>query len=88
MTEIQVKSLMDSTFESMSLLGATKITNTAKKKSHVFLFIHVLLIVSQKRGSSSILLQCVPELACKSVNFLIGQLLISVVDACFSSSEF
>ena len=57
-----------------------------KKKSHVFLFIHVLLTVSQKRGSS-ILLQCVPQLACKSVNFLIGQLLISVVDACLSFSE-
>ena len=28
-----------------------------------------------------------PQLACKSVKFLIGQLLISVVDACFSSSE-
>ena len=57
-----------------------------KKKSHVFLFIHILLIVSQK-GGSSILLYCVPQLACKSVNFLIGQLLISVVDACLSSSE-
>ena len=55
-----------------------------KKKSHVFLFIHILLIVRQKRGSS-ILLHCVPQLACKSVNFLIGQLLISVVDACSSS---
>ena len=42
------------------------------KKSHVFLFIHILLIVSQKRGGS-ILLYCVPQLACKSVNFLIGQ---------------
>ena len=57
-----------------------------KKKSHVFLFIHILLIVSQKRGSS-ILLHCVPQLACKSVNFLIGQLLVSVVDAYFSCSE-
>ena len=57
-----------------------------KKESHVFLFIHILLIVSQKRGSS-ILLHCVRQLACKSVTFLIGQLLISVVDACFSSSE-
>ena len=57
-----------------------------KKKSHVFLFIHRLLIVSQKRGNS-ILLHCVPQLVCKSVNFLIGQLLVSVVDACFSSSE-
>ena len=44
------------------------------------------LTVSQKRGSN-ILLHCVLQLACKSVNFLIGQLLISVVDACFSSSE-
>ena len=57
-----------------------------KKKSHVFLFIHMLLIVSQKRGGS-ILLHCVPQLACKSVIFLIGRLPISVVDACFSSSE-
>ena len=32
------------------------------------------------------LLHCVPQLACKSVNLLIGQLLISV-EACFSSSE-
>ena len=48
--------------------------------------IHILLIVSQKRGTS-ILLHCVPQLASKSVNFLIGQLLIIVVDACFSSSE-
>ena len=32
-----------------------------KKKSHVFLFIHILLTVSQKRGSS-ILLHCVPQI--------------------------
>ena len=32
----------------------------------------MLLIVSQKRGSS-ILLHCVLQLACKSVDFLIGQ---------------
>ena len=57
-----------------------------KKKSHIFHFIHILLTVSQK-GGSNILLHCVPQLAYKSVNFLIGQLLISVVDACFSSSE-
>ena len=57
-----------------------------KNKSRVFLFIHILLTVSQKRGSS-ILLHCVPQLGCKSVNFLIGQLLVSVVNACFSSSE-
>ena len=57
-----------------------------KRKSYVFLCIHILLIVSQKRGSS-ILLHCVPQLACKSVNFLIGQLLISVVDERFSSSD-
>ena len=57
-----------------------------EKKSHVFLFMHILLTVSQKRGSS-ILLHCVLQLACKSVNFLIGQLLISVGNACFSSSE-
>ena len=57
-----------------------------RKKSHVFLFIHILLIVSQKRDSS-ILLHCVPLTACESVNFLIGELLISVVDTCFSSSE-
>ena len=31
------------------------------------------------------LLHCVPQLACKSVNFLIGQLLMGV-DACLSSS--
>ena len=64
----------------------TKRTNTAKKKSHVFLFIRILLIVNQQRGNS-ILLHCVPQLACKSVNFLIGQLLTSVVDVCLSSSE-
>ena len=45
-----------------------------KKKSHAFLFIHILLIVIQRRRRS-ILLHCVPQLACKSVNFLIGQLL-------------
>ena len=54
-----------------------------KKNSHVFLFMHILLIVSQKKGSG-ILLHCVPQLACKSVIFFIGQLLINVVDACFS----
>ena len=32
------------------------------------------------------LLNCFPQLACKSVNFLIGQLLISV-NTCFSSCE-
>ena len=52
----------------------TERTNTAEKKSQVFLFIHILLFVSQKRGSS-VLLHCVPQLTCKSVNFLIGQLL-------------
>ena len=31
-------------------------------------------------------LHCVPQLACKLVNFLIEQLL-TTVDACFSSSE-
>ena len=38
-----------------------------KRKFHVFLFVHILLIVSQKRGSN-ILLHCVPQLACKLVN--------------------
>ena len=58
-----------------------------EKKSHVFLFfIHIFLIVSQKSGSS-ILLHSVPQLVCKSVKFSIGQLLISVVGTCFSSSE-
>ena len=57
-----------------------------RKKSYVFLFICILLIISQKRGSS-ILLPCVPQVACKSVYFLIGQLLISVVDACFFFSD-
>ena len=61
---------------------AAKRTNTAKNEVSCFPFIHILLIVSQKRGSS-ILLHCIPQIACESVNFLIGQLLISVMDACF-----
>ena len=40
-----------------------------KKKSHAFLFLHILLIVSQKRGRS-ILLHCVLQIACKPVNYL------------------
>ena len=56
-----------------------------KRKFQVFLFIHKFLFVSQERGSS-MLSHCVPQLACKSVDLLIGQLLISV-DACISSSE-
>ena len=46
-----------------------------KKKHYVFLFIRILIIVSQKRGRS-ILLHYISQLACKSVNFLIGQLLM------------
>ena len=39
----------------------TKRTNTAKQKSHVFLIIHILLTVSQKRGSN-ILFHCVQQM--------------------------
>ena len=55
-------------FIQSALLEYKMLTHTAKKKSHVFLFIQILLIVSQRRGSR-ILLHCVPQLACKSVNF-------------------
>ena len=47
--------------------------------------IHIFLFVSQKMGST-VLLYCVLQLVCKSINSLTGQLLISV-DTCFSSSE-
>ena len=48
-----------------------------KEVSGFPIYIHLFLFVSQKRGSSK-LLHCVPQLACKLVNFLIGQLLINV----------
>ena len=53
------------------------LTTNRTKKSKVFLFIHFFLFVSQKRGSS-MLLQCVTQLARKSAKR---------VDACFSSSD-
>ena len=56
----------------------TKRTNTRKKKYRVFLFIHIFLYDSARKGQQYVVALCVPQLALKSANFLIGQFLISV----------
>ena len=48
--------------------------------------IYTYILVCQPEKGGSMLLHYVPQLALKSVNFIIRQLLISV-DASFSSSE-